>query len=116
MSVMISNILDRISFVSLFLVITLLPAFFLPFTKIPIETSKGLLVVVGLVVSFLFWATARFFDGKISLPKSLPLLAAFVIVLSFLLSASFAPSIRTSFFGTMFDMGTFWFMLACFFL
>ena len=116
MSVMISNILDRISFVSLFLVITLLPVFFLPFSKIPIETSKGLLVVVGLVVSFLFWAIARFFDGKISLPKSLPLLAAFVIVLSFLLSASFAPSIRTSFFGTMFDMGTFWFMLACFFL
>jgi cell division protein FtsZ len=47
-----------------------LPAFFLPFTKIPVETAKGLLVVIGIVVSVIAWAAARFSDGKIYLPKS----------------------------------------------
>src|SRR3989344_5171559 len=51
---MLSNILDRISFWSLFVVIVLLPVFFLPFTQIPIETSKGLLFVMCLAISIIF--------------------------------------------------------------
>ncbi|MEK7167455.1 MAG: hypothetical protein AAB791_00455, partial [Patescibacteria group bacterium] len=62
-----TNIFDRVSFWSLFFVIILLPFFFLPFTKIPIETSKGLLLVIGLAVCVISWAIARFFYGKISL-------------------------------------------------
>ena len=50
---MLSNILDRIAFWSIFVVIVLLPLFFLPFANIPIETSKGLLLVSGLVVSII---------------------------------------------------------------
>ena len=82
---MLSNILDRISFWSLFVVIVLLPIFFLPFTQVPIETSKGLLFVVGLAVSIIFWIAARFSDGKISLPKSWLLLSAFGVLLVFLM-------------------------------
>src|SRR3990167_3939273 len=82
---MLSNILDRISFWSLFAVIVLLPVFFLPFTQIPIETSKGLLLVMGLVVSIIFWIAARFSDGKISVPKSWILVSGFCILLFLLL-------------------------------
>jgi len=113
---MLSNILDRISFYSLFAVIVLLPVFFLPFTKIPIETSKMLLLVIGLAVSIIFWTAARFSDGKIILPKSWLLVSGFGIVLAFLLSALFSPASKISFFGIMLDTGTFYFILAGFLL
>ncbi len=113
---MLSNILDRISFWSLFAVIVLLPVFFLPFTKIPIETSKGLLLVVGLAISIIFWMAARFSDGKVILPKSWILVSGFGIVMAFLLSALFSPALKVSLFGLMLDTGTFWFILAGFLL
>ena len=111
-----TNIFDRISFWALFLVITLLPVFFLPFTNIPIEIGKGALVVVGLAVSIVFWAIGRFSDGSIVLPKSPLLLAGLGLVFTLLLSTLFSESPDVSFFGTMFDVGTFWFMFACFLL
>ncbi len=111
-----SNILDRISFLSLFFVVVLLPVFFLPFTKISVDISKGLLVVIGLAVSIIFWALARFSDGKIRLPKSYLLLSGLGILVVVLLSAVFSASKANSLFGSMFDVGTFWFMLAAFLL
>lgn len=111
-----TNIFDRVSFVSLFLVIVLLPFFFLPFTNIPVETSKGLLLVVGLTVCVICWCLARFFDGKIILPRSATLLAGGGIVLAFLLSAFLVKVPQVSFFGTMFDIGTFWFTFSAFLL
>ncbi len=111
---MLSNILDRISFWALFVTVVLLPIFFLPFTKIPVEISKSLLLVVGLSISIIFWTVARFSDGKIVLPKSWLLLSSFGIVLAFLISALFSPALKVSFFGTMLDSGTFYFILATF--
>jgi len=113
---MLSNILDRVSFWSLFIVIVLLPVFFLPFTQIPVETSKGLLLVMGLVVSIIFWIAARFSDGKVSVPKSWLLLSGFGILVVFLISALFSPALKVSLFGTMLDVGTFYFMLGAFLL
>ena len=92
-----SNIFDRLSFLSLFLVITLLPFFFLPFTNIPIEVSKGLLLVLGLSLAVIFWAIARFYDGKIVLPRSMCLLVGLGIVLVVFLSALFSVSSQVSF-------------------
>ena len=111
-----SNIFDQLSFLSLFLIIALLPFFFLPFSNIPIEVSKGLLLVVGLAFCVIFWAIARFLDGKIVFPKSACLLGGGGIVLAFFLSAFFSQASSVSFFGTMFDIGTFWFILAGFLL
>ncbi|MFZ2150161.1 MAG: hypothetical protein WAV15_03305 [Minisyncoccia bacterium] len=111
-----SNIFDRLSFLSLFLVLVLLPLFCLPFTKIPVETSKGLLLVLGLALTIVFWAIARFFDGKIILPKSWLLVSGFGISLAFLLSALLSQNSQISLFGTMFDIGSFWFVFGGFIL
>ncbi len=113
---MYSNIFDRLSFLSLFLVIVLLPVFCLPFTNIPIETSKGLLLVLGLAVSLVFWSIARFSDGKIVLPKSWLLVSGFGIALAVLFSALFSGNSQISLFGTMLDVGSFYFMFAGFVL
>jgi len=111
---MLSNILDRISFYSLLVVAVLLPIFFLPFSKIPVDISKSLLLVVGLSISIICWTAARFSDGKIIFAKSWFLLSSFCIVFVFLLSSIFSPALKVSFFGLMLDAGTFYFMLACF--
>lgn len=113
---MYTNIFDRLSFLSLFLVIVLLPIFFLPFTKIPIGTSKGLLLVLGLVACVVFWVIARFIDGKIVFPKSWLLVSGFGVTLVFLISALFSSSPQVSLFGTMFDVGSFWFIFSAFIL
>jgi len=113
---MLSNRLDKISFWSFFAVVVLLPIFLLPFSKIPAETSKGLLLVVGLASSVIFWTAARFSDGKIVLPKSGLIVAGFGVVLAFLVSAIFSPALKTSLFGVMLDFGTFYFILAAFLL
>ena len=111
-----SNIFDRLSFLSLFLVVVLLPVFCLPFTKIPVETGKGLLLVVGLFACVIFWAIARFSDGEIIFPKSWLLASGFGIVFAFLLSSVFSANIQVSLFGTMFDVGSFWFIFSGFIL
>src|SRR3989344_2865531 len=109
-----SNSLDKISYWSLFLVIVLLPVFFLPFFKVPVGAWKGFLLVVGLAIAIIFWTAARFSDGKIVLPKSWLLVSGFGVVLVFLLSALFSSVQGISLFGIMFDVGAFWFMLAAF--
>ncbi|HBB49600.1 TPA: hypothetical protein DEQ22_01630 [Candidatus Nomurabacteria bacterium] len=111
-----TNIFDGLAFLSLFLVVVLLPIFSLPFTNIPVETSKGLLLVAGLALSVIFWAIARFSDGKIIFPKSALLASGLGIVLVFLLSSLFSGSSQVSLFGTMFDIGSFWFIFAAFVL
>lgn len=112
LKIMLSNILDRISFWSLFLLIVLLPLFFIPYSQFPIETSKGLLLVIGLVISIIFWIAARLSEGKISLPKSWFLFSSLGLLLAFFLSALFSSSQGVSFFGIMMDIGTFYFMLS----
>src|SRR3989344_530355 len=109
-----SNTLDKISFWSLLATLVLLPVFFLPFTQIPIEIAKGLLIVVGLAITTISYLIARFSDGKITLPRSLLLAAGGGVVLAVLLSALFSSSRGMSFFGTMFDFGTFWFIFTAF--
>ncbi|MDQ3244977.1 MAG: tetratricopeptide repeat protein [bacterium] len=109
-----SKILDRISFWALFSTIVLLPIFFLPGTSIPIETSKGLLLVFGLAITILAWFGARFSDGKIFIPMSTVLISGFLMVLSVLLSTLFSNSFNVSFFGTLFEISTLAFVLVAF--
>lgn len=111
-----SIMFDKLSFLSLFLVLVLLPVFFLPFTNFPVETSKGLLLVAGLTISLVFWIIARFIDGKIVFPKSWLLLSMLGVVVTVLLSALLSSNPQVSMFGTMFDIGSFWFIFSGFIL
>lgn len=111
---MLSHIFDRISFWSLALTIVLMPLFFLPATGVAPETAKGALLVVGLAVAIISWAAARFSDGKISVPKSYIWLSVLFVLLATLLSSVFSSVPSVSFFGVMFDIGSFWFIFAGF--
>ncbi len=111
------TIIDRISFLVLFSFTVLLPFFFLPFLSVSIETSKGLLLVTAVIISIVCWIAARFYDGIVTIPRSTVLfIGGGAILISTLLSAIFSGSSATSFFGSMLDIGTFWFMLCAFVL
>ncbi|MDP9249231.1 MAG: hypothetical protein M3M85_01825 [bacterium] len=111
-----SNIFDRLSFLSLLFIITLLPIFCLPFTSIPIEISKGLVLVLGLAAGAVLWAIGRFMEGSIIIPKSYLLLSGLAVVVVSLVSALLSSGPNISLFGVMFDAGSFWFMFAGFML
>jgi len=113
---MFSNSADRFSFQSLFVIIVFLPIFFLPFTNIPIETAKGLLLVLGLCIAVIFWTIGRFTEGNIILPKSHTVLFGLVFLFFYLLSALNSSSKNFSLFGTLFDFGSFYFMFSAFVL
>lgn len=109
-----SNLFDQISFYALLATIMLLPLFFLPFSNIPVEVSKSLLLVIGLGITIIAWTIARFFDGKVSLPKSYILLSGFSIAFVFFFAALFSPVKSWSLTGIIFDVGSFWFIFVCF--
>lgn len=111
-----SNILDRVSYWSLFLVVVLMPVFFFPGLSVPIEISKGFLVVVGLAVSLISYLGARFADGKIVMAKAPLFLAGLGVVVATFLSAFFSSSVKASLFGIMLDTSTALFVLALFLL
>lgn len=107
---MLSNILDKVSFWSIFLMIVLLPIFTVPFTSIPIETSKTFVVVLGLTLAIISWAISCFSEGKIVFPKSKIFLSVLGILLVYLASSFLSDNSSTSFFGIVLDVGTFWYI------
>ncbi len=111
-----SQAFDKISFWSIFCVIVALPIFFFPYTTIPFETAKGFLVVLGLVISIIFWTIARFTEGRITIPKSLLIFSGILMMIAFFLSSWHSGVREVSMFGALFDFGSFYFMLAAFLL
>ena len=109
---MLSNILDKVSFFALFFTMLLLPIFIIPFTSVPTETGKGIVFVLGLAISLIFWAASRFSTGKISIPNSKIILAVLFVSLVSFLSAIFSKSINISLFGVVLDIGSFWYIFS----
>lgn len=102
------NVFKFNKFASFFLQasVVLLPFFFLPFVSVPLDVSKGLLLSVGVIFSFLFWIIARLAEGTFTVPKSKVLFAAFLLPVVYLISSALSPNFNISFFGQGFDVGT----------
>jgi hypothetical protein len=88
--------------------------FFLPYTPVTLEASKGFLLSVGVTLSLLFWLISRLGDGKFVVPKDKLILFALAVPLVFLISSFFSSSIYISLFGSGFEIGTFGSMLILF--
>lgn len=105
---------DKISFYVFFTTILLLPIFFLPKIPVSLDVSKAFIFDIGILISFIFWIIGRLVDGKVSIPKSFIFLSASLISLSALASTIFSKAKIVSFFGTGFEVGTFFSFLIMF--
>ncbi len=108
------KIFDRLSFLILLGTIFLALFFFIPFSPITLEASKGFLISIGATFSLFLWLIARLGEGKFVLPKDRLLVFGAIIPLSFLLSSLFSSSLYNSLFGAGFELGTFGSMLILF--
>ncbi len=105
------NFFNKLSFITLLFTIVVSVFFFIPFSPVTIEASKGFLLSVGATLSLFFWFIARLGEGKFVIPKDKLILFAGAIPLVFLLSSFFSSSLRLSLFGSGFEVGTFGSML-----
>jgi len=91
----------------LFLLVGLLPIWFLPFTTFPTETGKLLLVtVLGLLV-FIAWIASGLQDGGIRIIRSVVLWAFGLFLVGWAIAGVFSVSVYQSFFGAGHEGATF---------
>lgn len=107
---------NKLSFVTLLFTLFVSLFFFIPFTPVTLDASKGFLLSVGVTLSLFFWLISRLGDGKFVVPKDKLILFAMAIPLVFLISSFFSSSLYVSLFGSGFEIGTFGSMLVLFIL
>lgn len=81
--------------------------FFIPFSPVSLEASKGFLVSIGVTLSLFFWLISRLGEGKFKIPKDRLIFFGALIPLVFLISSFFSFSFYNSLFGAGFEIGTF---------
>lgn len=99
--------LDTAAFWILTVGIFLLPLLFIPFSTLDLSWIKALFLAAVVSVAFFLWIIARLQDGLLSIPKSLLVLAAWVIAIVFFISGIFSPSPAISLGGVAYELGTF---------
>ncbi len=105
---------NKLSFVTLLSTLFVCLFFFIPYTPVTLEASKGFLLSVGTTLSLFFWLISRLGDGKFVVPKDKLILFAAAIPFVFLISSFFSSSLYISLFGSGFEVGTFGSMLILF--
>jgi len=105
---------NKLSFSTLLFTLFACLFFFIPYTSVTLEASKGFLLSVGATLSLFFWLIGRLGDGRFVIPKDKLILFAMAIPLVFLISSFFSSSLYVSLFGSGFEIGTFGSMLVLF--
>lgn len=105
---------NKLSFVILLFTLFVSIFFFIPYSPVTLDASKGFLISVGATLSLFFWLISRLGDGKFVVPKDKLILFGAAIPLVFLISSFFSSSFYISLFGSGFEIGTFGSMLVLF--
>lgn len=107
---------NKLSFFTLLATLFVSLFFFIPYSPVALEASKGFLISIGTTLSIFFWFISRLGEGRFVIPKDKLILFAMAIPLVFLISSLFSFSLYTSLFGSGFEIGTFGSMLVLFIL
>ncbi len=94
-----SNFWLKISKFCLYILIFLLPLFFLPFTSYPVETNKQILSIFLISLSLIFYLVYCLENKKFFYPKSLLAIAVLVLLFVFGVSTAFSKAKFVSLFG-----------------
>lgn len=101
------QILNKIIRYSLYLLVFLLPLWFLPFTIFPVAANKQLLLAVFCFFIIILWAIKVFSSGKLSFICNKLTLAVFLLLLILGVSTFLSASKAQSFWGMNFEPDTF---------
>lgn len=106
----------KLPFLLLFVLVLLLPIFFVPSVLSSVQFSKTVLISIVTIVLFVIWLIGRLKDGTFTLPATLVYAVAGSVLLSALLSSLFSGALLPSLFGQGFEAGTFASLLVLFVL
>ena len=96
---MMSNILDRLIKISLYLLAFLVPIFFLPLTIWPVALNKQMLLSFLALFCLILWLVKIFFQGKLSIVWNKTALLVLAMILVFGISMFFSGTKAQSFWG-----------------
>ncbi|MBU2010113.1 tetratricopeptide repeat protein [Patescibacteria group bacterium] len=82
------------------------PVLFLDFLHIPLTVSKGGVLFIIILLSFILWLVARLKEGKFIIPQSSILIAICGLPIVFILSALFSDAFWVSLLGSGYELGT----------
>jgi len=99
--------IEKLSFFVLLLSVFLLPLFFIPSTVVPFQLSKLMLVSIGILVAFALWTLDKLKSGKFTFVSSYLYGAVALVFVSLLLSTVFSASLKSSFLGQEYELGSF---------
>lgn len=102
-----SSFFEKVSFYALIITIFLMPLFFLPSKLADFDSAKSLLIIIGVLISLIFWCLARLKDGKFELIRSYIFPSVLFLVIIYLLSSIFSGNKLSSLLGRSFELGTF---------
>lgn len=105
------SLINKLSFFSLVGSLLLSVFFFVPYSSVTADASKGFLISIGVIASVFFWLIARLMDGKFLIPKDKIMLSVLSLPVMFFVASLFSSSLHTSLFSSGFEVGTFGFIL-----
>lgn len=107
----VARALLRISQNTLVVVLGLMPILFIPVAYAPLQYTKVLFVLVGVIVALIFYALSVLREGEVSLAIPLPLIAFWGIVATYVISTLLSGDLKDAFVGNAMEVHTTAFML-----
>src|SRR3989338_1206034 len=101
-----SSFINRLSIFIILGSIIILPIFFLPFVPVSLGIAKAVLFGIGVIIALVLWLLSRLIEGNIVIPKHPLVIFAWLLPLTFVISAIFSKSFGNGIWGQGFDVGT----------
>jgi len=92
---------EKVARTCLYLMIFLVPLFFLPLTRAPLEINKQVLAIILVLIAFFCYLIYSLKKRVIAYPRSLLSLGILLFLITFLLSTIFSRVFWVSFFGNL---------------
>ncbi len=108
------NILIKISFVILLIVIFVTPLAFSSISFAPLDIIKSSIITFGVLISAILYFLYSFKYKTLSLPKNSLTIISILILLSTVISTAYSGNILKSIFGQGFEIGSMSFLLSLF--
>lgn len=82
-----------------YLIAFLTPLWFLPLTISPVDSNKAFLISVFAIIGFIAWLGMAVYQGKLAIPRSVPIYALGIWLVAYFLASLFSVSPEVSFWG-----------------